>query len=245
MLCCQLWVWHPSHLLAQDSDPSVQDHIAEPMAPSSLVEEVVSRIDSPHVFDWRRKSGELGLGIGSIDEANNFETRVYELSYAMPISGGWIGKAAIRRAIVRGTSSSNQIARTPFRQAAQSSRYELAAAGYWSIIEGRSMSRLSPWLSDLEHVFMVGGGVHYSLPNQGWIPKLDEEPEPMPGQETTKISLVLELGLRLHFYLPSGFGLALEAAEHRAMNGDSALTRWNYYTAALLWTWGSGSKGRD
>jgi hypothetical protein len=217
-------VFLPVSVLAQGLDP---------MYTPGIVSEVVSESRSPRAYDWRKKAYELQLGYGYIDEENNFENEVFELMMGFPSDGGFMPRFGVRRVIVMGTESSDKLARTPFKQEAGMTRYEIVTGVGISLLEGRNFSRFSPGLGDFENVILAWGGIHYSHPNATWIPKKNEKPRKLPGQKPVNQKIVFELGMRWAVYTPKDYGLYLEAMYHLPFGATEDLKDWNYFAGGI------------
>ena len=137
--------------------PAAWADMAEVIPNSGLFNDVISRSQKPHAFDWRKSSSELNLGYGYTDEANNFNNEAYDLGIGFPL-GSWIFQLDLRRINVYPTYSSNLLGRTPFTQEATVTRYEMGGTFMFSLFEGRSISRLSPAVTDLDHAFFLTAG---------------------------------------------------------------------------------------
>ncbi|MCX6109529.1 MAG: hypothetical protein NTZ90_08005 [Proteobacteria bacterium] len=211
----------------------------EGMSVAGIVKEVTSRAESPHAYDWRRASAEVQLGYGYTAEANNFDTDTVELGVGIPVSGGSLLRFGLRRAMVHGTPSSNAIGRTPFKQGAQSTRYELFGGYGFGLLEGRSMTRFSPLLPDFEQVLLAWGGAHYNHLNRTWIPMRSDPPAPLAGQDPAYAKINIEIGLRWQVYMPQSFGLSFEAIQVRPVGGSGQLRYWAYYSGGVLWSFGA------
>lgn len=215
------------------SQSSLAQGVVDPMYTPGIVADVVSEVRSPRAYDWRRNSYELQLGYGYIDEQNNFENEVFELMVGFPGSGGFMPRMGIRRVHMMGTPSSAKLARTPFKQEAGMTRYEVVGGFGMSLMEGRNFSRLSPWLGDFENVVMLWAGGHYSHPNATLTPKKNEKPKPMPGQKPVNQKFVIELGMRWSFYLPKNYGLYMEAMYQFPTSANEDLKSWNYFVGGV------------
>ena len=207
----------------------------------SLVQDVISRSESPHVSDWRKYKFEMQAGYGYVEERNNFTNSAYELSGALPAGAGSQFRFGLRRVLMQRTDSTDKIARTPFKQAAQYSRYELQVAYAYGLMEGRAMTRLSPMIPDFEHATLINVGVHYNLPGEKTLPSRGTPPQPLPGQQPVNSNFNFEIGLRWHLYTPQTFGFYLEAAYQRPMSATGALKSWNYFSGGVLWSIGTRS----
>jgi hypothetical protein len=205
----------------------------DPMYSPGILQDVISESRSPRAYDWRKNSYELQLGYGYTDEANNFENEIYELILGLPSEGGLITRVGLRRAIVMGTNSSDKIGRTPFTQESTMTRYEIVAGLGFSLLEGRNFTRLSPSFGDFENVVMAWAGFHYSHPNASYIPKKNEKPKKMPGQNAKNFKYVIELGLRWAIYTPKDYGLYMEAMYHLPLGSSGDLKNWNYFAGGI------------
>jgi hypothetical protein len=210
----------------------------EPLSVHGAVQEVISRSSSPHISDWRQASYELELGYGFSAERNNFDSETYEAAAGFPTGSGSLFRLGLRHASVHSTPSSTDMGRTPFTQSAQSTRYEFFGGYGWGLLEGRSMTQLTPLLPDVENAtfFWIGG--HYSLPDATWLPQIGNTPARMPGQDQVNARFNLELGLRWHVYFPRSFGIYFEAMQVRPIGGAGDLHYWAYYSGGVLWAFG-------
>ena len=173
----------------------------------SLIDEVISTSQSPKIYDWRNSSWELNLGVDSVDEGTVFSSRGWHIGAGFSLGGGLQIETGLRRLYIRPSKAGNDLEKTPFRQPAQPSRYELYALFGYSLMEGRISSRLSPWLSDFEHVFSVQTGLQYVHPTTTLIPTKEGERSRVSGQSVVVSSWVILAGLRYTIYLPSGLGV--------------------------------------
>ena len=212
---------------------------ADPLTAQGIVDEVVSRSESPHAYDWRSATAELEAAVGEVNAANNFDNEVYELAAGIPLGDGSLARFGVRRAQVYATPSSNMVGRTPFRQASLVTRYEVFGGYGFGLLEGRAMTRLSPWLGDVENALFLWGGAHFSHPNQSLVPKRSDDPTPLPGQAPIHAKIVVETGLRWHVYLPRSFGLAFEALYQHPLGGTDDLKSWTYFSGGVLWSFGA------
>ena len=101
------------------------------------------------------------------------------------------------------------------------------------------MSRLSPMISDLEHVMLATFGLHFTDPNAGTIPKRGDDTGLLPGQRKSYSSWNLDLGLRWNIYFPRGFGVFFEMQKNWPRNVDRDGVRdWQTFAAGVLWSFG-------
>lgn len=206
---------------------------------AGAINEVMSQSTSPHAYDWREAAFELEIGADYADEANNYDTNGWHIGASVPTGGGFVFRLLIRRMYVHASHAGELIGRTPFRQAAQPTRYEYALGGGWALLEGRSMSRLSPLISDLEHVMLATFGLHYTDPNSGTIPKMGDDTGLLPGQSKEYSNWNLELGLRWNIYLPRGAGIFFEMQKNWPRTvSENGVASWQTFTAGGLWSFG-------
>jgi hypothetical protein len=206
---------------------------------ASAVDEVMSQATGPHVYDWRDATAEVEVGQDYDDEQNNYDTNGWHLGGTVPTDGGFEFRFLVRRIYVHASRAGELIGRTPFRQAAQPTRYEYALGGGWALLEGRSMVRFSPFVSDLEHVMLATFGLHYTDPNSGTLPKRGDDTGLLPGQKKAYSTWNLELGLRWKIFLPTGFGVFFEMQKMIPRSADAnGVTSWQHFTAGGLWSFG-------
>ena len=217
--------------------PAAWGDMADVMPSSGLFSDVISRSQKPHVYDWRKASSELDLGYGYTDEANNFDNEAYDIGLGFPLGSG-IFRLDLRRINVYPTRSSNLLGRTPFTQEATVTRYEAGGTFMWSVFEGRSISRLSPAVTDLDHAFFLTAGLFYSHPNKSLMIKKSDTPAPLLGQQQVTPTLVSEIGMRWHLYLPQAFGLFFAYTKQFANKGHD-LNSWISVSGGLLWSFGA------
>ncbi|MGE0173758.1 MAG: hypothetical protein AB7T49_13255 [Oligoflexales bacterium] len=201
----------------------------------TLVDEVVAQSEDKHLYDWRNYETEYEFSYGYMDESNNFENEVYQLGLGMPSVSGSYMRMGLRRVNVYPTPSSNLLGRTPFTQAAGRTRYEVYARYDMSILEGRSFTRLSPWISDLGHAMFFTAGLHYRHANKGWVPKKGDPPDRLPGQKAVDGLFGVELGFRWQIFLPEQFGIVFDAAHVRRTFASVDLSYWTYFSGGITW----------
>src|SRR5690606_12538192 len=143
-----------------------------------------------------------------------YNTDGYGLLLMKPFGGGVSGGLGVRRIYVYETDSSRKIGRTPYRQQAGMTRYEYVASAAFRLLEGRSFTRFSPMLPDFKHVLHLTAAIHYSHPTRTTVPRKNDPPVPMAGQEPVNSKIVPEVGLRWQIYLPSAIGIYFEASKH-------------------------------
>jgi hypothetical protein len=207
-----------------------------PLSSSSIISEVISRQSSPVSFDWRSAGFELNIGYGYIDEANNFENEVIEITPAFPSSSGITYKAIMRRVKVFATDSTNTLGRSPFVQAAGVTRYQLGAGINYSVLEGRSITLLSPSVPDFEHVLFLSGALTFNHPNDGLIPRKSEPPKILLGQRPVNSPIVYEFGLRWQIYTPKSLGFYFEMDRAIPASDTKELRGWTYFSMGVLWS---------
>jgi hypothetical protein len=218
-----------------DSSRDIEENSSELLSAASLAREVVQASQSLHAFDWRKMSSEVSFGYGYADEANNFDTESFNLGLGIPARDGYLIQGGLRRTLVYSTPSTNQLGATPYLQEGLTSRYELYGGLAVSLLEGRAMSRLSPWLADLEFVWFGIGRLHYSRSTQDWQPWSSRKPPSKLGQKPISSMLGAELGFRTQVYLPIHIGLYFEWLYIRPRSGGLDLKSWRYFEGGLTW----------
>jgi len=110
-------------------------------------------------FDWRKKR--LGVGvIGSqLLELNNFSSARFGGLVRRPL-GSFMGEIAITRVWTWGSSSTDRLALTPYRQAGRPSRLELDVNVGYPLAEGVATSRPG-FFPATELVFSANAGIRY------------------------------------------------------------------------------------
>lgn len=205
----------------------------------TLVNEVITQVEKKHAFDTRSVAVTIFAGQSYIHEGNNFENSSVQLGAALPASSGNLYRLWLRRVWVTGTSSTQMLSRTPFKQPALMTRYEFHGDFGYSLLEGRSFTRLGPWISDVESSIHALAGGYYSLPNQSSIPKKSDTPTPIDGQEPYNSSLVFSAGLLWQLHFASGFGTYLEMAYNYPLESEPKLKHWKHFSWGLQWSIGN------
>jgi hypothetical protein len=209
---------------------SLTVHAAELSTSGTLVEEVLSRSENPSTWDWRHPRVQVELGFTTLDEANSFTSKSYNLGVSRPLGRGWIARGQVRRAVTSGTASSNAVSLTPFSQAAQPTRWEFLAGGAYTLMDGRSSTLLSPKITDLGHSLAVLAGLQYNYFS-------NTDPEPIPGMRALYYKFVGELGLRFQVYLPEHLGLAFDWTYSLPLSRpDDDLDSWQRFTGSFTWS---------
>jgi len=205
----------------------------EALSSTALTEEIISNVSNPHAFDWRKTGLIFGYGAVHYMENNSFESSAYQFSIGVPMRTGSLIRAGFRRVKVSETHSSVLLAKTPFTQSAQSTRFEFFGNYGLNLLEGRSISIFSPSYSDLETVLWVRAGLQYSHPNQSWYPKPGDKPEVLPAQEPVNSKIGLELGILWQLFFPNSLGLHLEAVYHYPIMGAGQLRHWTHISMGV------------
>lgn len=205
----------------------------------SLLDQAIMESQAAKIYDWRNSAWELEAGIDEVDERNVFPASGWHVGAGFSLGGGIMIRSGVRRMEVSGSSAGHMLEKTPFRQFSQPSRWEFYGAGSYSLLEGRTSSRLSQWISDTESVLSVDGGIHYVFPSQKWPPKRKQEKKRLEGQTIGYSLLVLDLGLRYQFFVPSGVGFFLEGLVQIPMKEiDPSLGRWNSFSMGMVYSFG-------
>jgi hypothetical protein len=209
------------------------------LSSGSLIDEVLSQSEDKNAFDWRRKSFSLELGYDYAYESNVFDNHGMHIGADIPVSGGMTWRFGLRRYVVFASEAGDNLAKTPFRQAAQPSRYELYSGISYSLLEGRSFTRLSPWIGDLDHAFFGLLGVHYTHPSKTWLPKGDTDVDPLPGQLPSYSKFNIDAGLRWEVFLPQTFSVFFEFNKTYGTGGHPNLKTWWSFSGGVACAFGS------
>lgn len=173
----------------------------------SVLDQVIMESQAPKIFDWRNSGYELELGIDDVNERNVIPSDGWHAGAGFSLGGGFMFRTGLRRINVHSDTAGRMVEKTPFRQTAQPTRWEVYGLFGYSLLEGRSSSRLSPILSDVESVFGLEAGVHYVHPSSTFIPTKKGDRARVAGQRVGVSSWVIDLGIRYQIYLPSGLGV--------------------------------------
>jgi hypothetical protein len=205
----------------------------------SVLDQVIMESEAPKVFDWQNSQWELELGLDNVNERNVFPSSGWHAGAGFALGGGFMMRTGLRRVMVSSSSAGSMLEKTPFRQVGQPTRWEVYGLASYSLLEGRTSSRLSPYLSDAESVFSVEAGAHYVHPSRNLMPTKNGERSRVPGQKIGVSSWVLDLGVRYEFYVPSGVGLFLSMAYQipRSYIGP-ALGHWTVISLGTVYAFG-------
>lgn len=213
--------------LEEDSSPT--------LSALRISREIIQASESLHAFDWRKMATEVTFGYGYADGSNNFNTESYNLGIGIPQEGGLMIQGGLRRTHVYSTPSTNQLGATPYVQESLTTRYELYGGMAASLVEGRAISRLSPWLSDLEFVVFGIGRLHLARSTQDWQPWSSRKPEKMLGQKPIYTRFGAEVGIRTQVFFPMNMGVFFEWLYIRPQKGGDTLKSWRYFEGGLVW----------
>jgi hypothetical protein len=208
---------------------------ADPYESDGLVQEVITEISNPVVFDFRRADWEFTLIGGYNDEANNFKNEVWGLTVGMPMQSGSVFRFGLNRVNVMTTPSSHKIGRSPFTQDATMSRYEMGLSFAFNLMEGKSVTRLSTIVPDFEHIMYVTFGGSFNHPNEGLMPKKRDYPEPLPGQRRVHSKYSYAVGLEWQIFMPQAVGLRIGADLRFLPAFDSDLLYYPFYFVGMVW----------
>ncbi|QRK05711.1 hypothetical protein JQX13_37025 [Archangium violaceum] len=174
-------------------------------------------------FDWRQTRAGIGLVGSQLLELNNFKSTRLGGFVRTPI-GGFLGEIAITRVFTRGSSSTEKLALTPYRQSGRPSRFELDLNLGYPLAEGVATARPG-FFPATELVFSANAGLRYlfypgSLSGASFgetvtslfAPKLSErevenlESSRLPGMQLDGARYSLLTGFSLDIYFqPGGF----------------------------------------
>ena len=205
----------------------------------SLLDQAIMESQAAKIYDWRNSAWLLEAGLDEINERNIFPASGWHVGAGFSLGGGFVLRSGVRRIEVSESPAGKMLEKTPFRQFAQPSRWEFYGAGSYSLLEGRTSSRLSQWISDTESVLSMEGGIHYVFPSGKWPPKRKQEKKRLEGQTIGYSLLVLDLGLRYQFFVPAGVGFFLEGLIQIPMKEiDPSLGRWNSFSFGMVYSFG-------
>jgi hypothetical protein len=205
----------------------------------SIIDQAIMEGQASKIYDWRNSAWQWEVGLDEINERNLFHASGWHVGTGFSLGGGWMLRSGIRRIEVSASPAAKMLEKTPFRQFAQPSRWEIFGSGSYSLLEGRTSSRLSQWISDTESVLSVEGGIHYVFPSRKWPPKSKQESKRLEGQSVGYSLLVLDLGLRYQFFVPAGVGFFLEGLIQVPMKKiDPSLGMWNSFSFGMVYSLG-------
>lgn len=110
-------------------------------------------------YDWRRTTVGFGLSSSVIIELNNFASARVGGFARIPV-GSFMLELAFTRVLTWGSSSSEQLALTPYRQFGRMSRVEMDLNGSYPLFEGVATARPG-FLPASQFVFSVTAGLRY------------------------------------------------------------------------------------
>lgn len=172
--------------------------LLERLSSRAILDEVSLITKRPHIFDLTQHIVEVRSGYYSALEKNNFYS--YGAQLGALIFTGWGGiEVGSRYLRLEETASSIKMAKTPFRQDTQPSRFEPYILGEYFVFTGRGFGPLSTYIGDVEQTFGVLGGFHY------WY---QDKKQPVPtAADITQQPLGIEAEFRWRIYSKWGIGL--------------------------------------
>ena len=88
----------PKNVLGRSEATSTEPSFFEtPISSENLWDEVISSIDSPRTYDWRKASWELEFGADDVDERTVFRSSGFHVGIGIPLSNGLSIRTGIRR----------------------------------------------------------------------------------------------------------------------------------------------------
>ena len=208
-----------------------------------LLDQVIMQSDAPKIFDWRNADYELELGLDDVDERNVFPSEGAHLGVGFSLGSGMQFRTGLRRIIVRSSSAGGMIEKTPYRQPGQPTRWEIYGLFGFSLLEGRTSSRFSPFLTDFESVFSVEAGLHYAHPSAHFIPTKDGVRQRVDGQTVGVSVWAVEVGFRYEIFLPRGFGIFLTSERQFPVGHiDGQLGHWSAFSIGTVIAVGDSRK---
>lgn len=221
----------------------------------ALGEKMIGTTSRAVRFDWRRKTAGIGLLGGQLLELNDFNSALAGLFVRIPFSG-LTADVALTRVFTWGSSSTDLLALTPYRQAARPSRFELDANLGVPLFEGVSTARFR-WIPATELVFSLQAGIRYlyywdsmsgmdagEVAKALFSPRLTEqelrnlEKDRLPGMKVDGSRYQLLVGFAFDIYFQSGGFIAPRVmARLPVLSGaaESNLGLWWELTLGLGW----------
>ena len=111
----------------------------------------IGEVQRSSVFEWRKKTLHLSLQLGQVVEFNNYDSLRIAVLGRLPLEESVL-QCGIGHVQVKGTASSKELAKTPFRQMSRPSRWEVFAGWELPLAEGVSNQIIS-WLNPAQIVF--------------------------------------------------------------------------------------------
>lgn len=207
-------------------------------SPKELVKEVITHAENPHAYDYRSAKRIFSIGHLNSQQGTIFKDGDddFMASVMWPLKGSQLVRSGLRRITVEPTYSSEILGQTPFTQPASVNRYEVFVHYMYTLLEGRMITRLTT-TNDLEAIFAVGAGMHYSHQNKSWLPKKDHKSEPLPGQDPYHSPYGVELTAIWQLYLPQKWGVFAELSRiYPTSRKKTGLPTWQYITAGVTWS---------
>ena len=172
-------------------------------------------------YDWRKSTVGFGVVGSQLLELNNFASARVGGFVRTPL-GGFMGELAVTRVFTWGSTSTDELALTPYRQSARPSRVELDLNLGYPLAEGVVTPRFS-FIPPMEMVFSIDAGVRYlyypgSFSNMSagdvfkglFAPQLSQkeidnlELHRLPGMQIDPARYSLLLGFSLDVYFQNG-----------------------------------------
>ncbi len=238
-ICNAIAIIFVSALLAPPRVAAAEAELAKTGGDSWLLEEPLAQSRDPHFFDWWNNRFDIEAGINAVNESNNFKSQSYNFGLMYGLTNAVALRAVYRQIQVSGSASSDVVGQTPYAQAAQSAHSELMLGVVIPLLAGRSFTRFSPWMGDLDHVLSFIAGGHYSFYPTLGHPFGGPAPDPLAGQFPITYRYAGEAGLQLKVGLPHALSAFVEFEYEiplSARNPD--LPSWTTLGGGLAWSFG-------
>lgn len=131
-----------------------------------LSERMIGTASQAVRFDWRQQTAGVALLGSDLFELNTFNSARAGVSARTPL-GGLMGELAVSRVFTWGSTASDQLALTPYRQAGRPSRFELDLNFGVPLAEGVVTARPA-FFPVTQLVFSLEAGLRYRLYTQSF-----------------------------------------------------------------------------
>ena len=207
-------------------------------------------------YDWRKATVELAVTGSQLLELNNFNSSRIGLAVRAPL-GGLMIEFAFAYVHTWGSVASDQLSRTPYRQAGRPSRFEADLLFGHALAEGVTTPRFG-FIPPTELVFLVNAGLRYryypheldNTPTDQAIgtffaPKISDrevqnlEYARLPGMQIDRSRYDLLVGFSLALYFQNGAFIAprvMFAPPVLSAIAGSSMTFWWDLSLSLGWS---------
>jgi hypothetical protein len=235
---------------AQEADVTTLEQARSPF--EALTEKLIGTTSRAVRFDWRAKEMGFGLITSQLFELNNFATLRLGAFGRFP-TGNFVIELAVTRAIVWGSSSTELLAQTPFRQAGRPNRFEIDVTVDYALAEGVVTPRFG-FIPPAQLVLSASAGFRYLLYTEiyknltaGEValaivgPTLSQkeidnlEVGRLPGMAIEPGRYSLLAGLSLDLYFQSGIFISPRLMLAPSLGAGAGLGFWWEFTNRVGW----------